>query len=130
MALPWSDGAMTTIGREAAGGRVASERESGPGRQKAASQRAVARQREALIGLSHRIHANPELAFREEKAASWAAELLADAGFSVTKPAYELSTAFVARTGDGPLHVAIFAEYDALPAIGHACGHNIIAASA
>ena len=56
--------------------------------------------------------------------------LLREAGFTVTAPAYELPTAFVARLGHGPLHIAICAEYDALPGIGHACGHNIIAAAA
>lgn len=86
--------------------------------------------RNNLISLSHRIHANPELGFEEEKASSWLAETLADAGFSVETGTCNLPTAFTARAGSGPLHIAICAEYDCLPGIGHACGHNLIAAMA
>ncbi len=86
--------------------------------------------RDGLIELSHRIHAHPELGFEEEQASSWLCELLADAGFAVEKGIGGLSTAFRARAGSGPLHLGICAEYDCLPGIGHACGHNIIAASA
>jgi amidohydrolase len=86
--------------------------------------------RERVIALSHRIHATPELGFEEERSSAWVAEALADAGFAVTRGICELPTAFVARAGTGPLHIAICAEYDALPGIGHACGHNIIAAMA
>ncbi|HTX14693.1 MAG TPA: M20/M25/M40 family metallo-hydrolase, partial [Candidatus Baltobacteraceae bacterium] len=85
---------------------------------------------DGLIALSHRIHAHPELGFEEEQASSWLCESLADAGFSVKKGICELPTAFRAVAGSGPLHVGICAEYDSLPGIGHACGHNIIAASA
>jgi amidohydrolase len=83
-----------------------------------------------LIALSHRIHANPELGFEERKASRWLCELLSGEGLDVTPGACDLETAFVARGGSGPLHVAICAEYDCLPVIGHACGHNIIAAMA
>jgi metal-dependent amidase/aminoacylase/carboxypeptidase family protein len=83
-----------------------------------------------LTELSHRIHSHPELGFEEEQASSWLCESLADAGFSVQKGICDLPTAFLARAGSGPLHVGICAEYDCLPGIGHACGHNIIAASA
>jgi amidohydrolase len=83
-----------------------------------------------LVDLSHRIHAHPEIGFEEERAAAWLCETLADAGFAVTRGVADLPTAFVARAGSGPLHVAICAEYDSLPGIGHACGHNVIAASA
>ncbi len=86
--------------------------------------------RAGLIALSHRIHAHPEIGFEEEQSSDWVAEALADAGFRVEKGICDLPTAFRARTGSGPLHIAICAEYDALPGIGHACGHNIIAASA
>jgi len=86
--------------------------------------------REGLIDLSHRIHAHPELGFEEEQASSWLCEALADGGFTVEKGVCELPTAFRATAGSGPLRVAICAEYDCLPGIGHACGHNIIAASA
>jgi len=83
-----------------------------------------------LIRLSKRIHANPELGFQEELACQWLSEELTDADFVVERGVGELPTAFAARAGSGPLHVAICAEYDSLPGIGHACGHNIIAASA
>jgi amidohydrolase len=83
-----------------------------------------------LLALSHRIHAHPELGFEEERAAAWTAAALDEAGFAVERGICELPTAFRARVGNGPLHLAICAEYDCLPAIGHACGHNIIAASA
>jgi amidohydrolase len=84
--------------------------------------------RESLVVLSHLIHSNPELGWQEENASMWVAEALAGAGFSVQRGACDLPTAIVARAGSGPLHIAICAEYDCLPGIGHACGHNIIAA--
>jgi amidohydrolase len=83
-----------------------------------------------LIALSHRIHAHPEIGFEEERASTWLAETLTDAGFAVTRGICDLPTAMMARAGSGPLHLAICAEYDCLPGIGHACGHNIIAAMA
>jgi amidohydrolase len=83
----------------------------------------------AIIDLSHRIHAHPELGFEEEQASTWLAEMLTDAGFTVEKGICDLPTAFVARAGSGPLHLALCAEYDCLPGIGHACGHNVIAAA-
>jgi amidohydrolase len=97
---------------------------------KAAAQAAFERNRDALVALSHRIHAHPEIKWEEERSSAWVAEALAEGGFAVEAPACELPTAFVARAGSGPLHVAICAEYDALPVIGHACGHNVIAAIA
>jgi amidohydrolase len=84
----------------------------------------------ALIDLSHKIHAHPEIGFQEVKAAGWISEILAEAGFRVTSSFCELPTAIMAKSGSGPLHVVFCAEYDALPEIGHACGHNIIAAAA
>jgi len=86
--------------------------------------------RDTLIALSHRIHAHPEVAFEEERAAAWCAELLDAVGFHVERGICALPTAFVARAGSGPLHIALCAEYDCLPGIGHACGHNVIAALA
>ena len=83
-----------------------------------------------LVALSHRIHAHPELGFEEERASAWIAEVLDSAGFRVEKGICGLPTAFSAKAGSGPLNIAICAEYDCLPGIGHACGHNIIAASA
>ena len=86
--------------------------------------------RASLIALSHRIHAHPEIGFEEERASRWLCDALDGAGFAVERGICGLPTAFVARAGRGPLHVGICAEYDALPGIGHACGHNIIAATA
>lgn len=83
-----------------------------------------------LCRLSHTVHAHPELAFEEERSAEWVASALADGGFSVEAGVCGLPTAFVATAGSGPLVFAICAEYDALPGVGHACGHNIIAAAA
>jgi metal-dependent amidase/aminoacylase/carboxypeptidase family protein len=68
--------------------------------------------REALIDLSHRIHANPELRFEEHKASGWLSEALSGAGFTVEKGVCDLPTAFVARAGSGALHCDL-AEYDA-----------------
>jgi amidohydrolase len=97
---------------------------------KSAAQERLAFARVGLIELSHRIHAHPELGFEEERASAWLCESLADAGFTVEKGICDLPTAFRARAGSGPLHLGICAEYDCLPGIGHACGHNVIAASA
>jgi len=83
-----------------------------------------------LVALSRRIHGHPELAFEEERAAGWLSDALDAAGFHVEPAVCDVPTAFLARAGSGPLHIAICAEYDALPDIGHACGHNLIAASA
>ena len=84
----------------------------------------------SLQELSHRIHAHPELGFEEELSSAWVAEALSDAGFAVETGVADLPTAFVATAGSGPFTIGICAEYDALPGIGHACGHNVIAASA
>src|SRR5256885_3826190 len=97
---------------------------------RAAVRERVAAHRDRLVALSHRIHAHPELAFEEERASAWCAEALDAAGFTVERRVCDLPTAFVARAGSGPLHLALCAEYDCLPGIGHACGHNLIAAMA
>jgi amidohydrolase len=96
---------------------------------KAAARERFGEAEQELIELSHRIHAHPELGFEEERAAQWMCETMADAGFAVERGVCGMPTAFIARAGSGPLHIAICAEYDCLPGIGHACGHNIIAAS-
>jgi len=96
---------------------------------KAAARATIERDRDTLVALSHRIHAHPELKFEEEQSSAWTAGALSDAGLAVDMGICALPTAFECRVGDGPLHLALCAEYDALPAIGHACGHNIIAAS-
>jgi amidohydrolase len=81
-----------------------------------------------LLAMSHTIHANPELGFEEHKAAATLTEAIGKAGLAVQQGVYGLPTAFAAEFGaDGHPRVAILAEYDALPGIGHACGHNIIA---
>ncbi|HEX9969718.1 MAG TPA: M20 family metallopeptidase [Acidimicrobiales bacterium] len=96
---------------------------------KAAAKDLVGGAEQGLIDLSHRIHANPELSFEEEQAAAWCAEMLTDGGFSVDAGVCDLPTAFVATAGSGPLVIGICAEYDALPGVGHACGHNVIASA-
>ena len=86
--------------------------------------------RDGLIEVSRNIHAKPELGFEEIQASGWLSDFLSKEGFTVESGVCDLPTAFVARTGSGPLHIAICAEYDCLPGIGHACGHNLIAAMA
>lgn len=82
-----------------------------------------------VLALSAHIHAHPELAFTEHRAVSRVVDTLRAAGFTVRHGAFGLDTAVEATIGQGEITVAICAEYDALPGIGHACGHNIIAAA-
>lgn len=94
---------------------------------------AIEAARPEILDLSHRIHANPEPAFEEHQAATWIAGILREHGFDVQHPAGSLATAIRAtrrggRGGDGP-RIGILAEYDALPGLGHGCGHNTMAAS-
>jgi amidohydrolase len=79
-----------------------------------------------LIAASHAIHARPELRYEEHFASATLAELLRSNGLNVDHPAYGMDTAFVARAGSSGPNVVICCEYDALPTIGHGCGHNII----
>ena len=83
------------------------------------------------LDLSHRVHATPEIAFQERQAAGWTAELLRAQGFEVTAPIGGLDTAFVASwRGERPGPVLAYAgEYDALPEVGHGCGHNLMCSS-
>jgi amidohydrolase len=102
-----------------------------PGKRRIAE--AVEAARDEILGLSHRIHASPEPAFEEHLAAAWCAEILRAHGFSVELPAGRLATAIRAvraggRGGASP-RIGILAEYDALPGLGHGCGHNTMAAS-
>jgi amidohydrolase len=85
-----------------------------------------------LLASSHDIHAHPELAFREHRAASRLSDELEQGGFTVERGAGGLPTAFKASFSHGHAGptIAILAEYDALPGIGHACGHNVIATAA
>ena len=89
---------------------------------------AVDRLGDDLESLSRRLHAHPELGFQEVKAAGWLSEFLEREGFKVERGVGGVETAFrgTIEMGDGPT-IAILCEYDALPAIGHACGHNVIA---
>ena len=84
-----------------------------------------------LVALSHDLHANPELGYEEHRSVRRLAGVLADHGQDAEVGAFGLDTALRAEAGggDGP-RVAVLAEYDALPGIGHACGHNVIAATA
>ena len=86
--------------------------------------------RRQLSELSLRIHANPELGFHETKAASWLTQYLMENGFAIEQGICKLPTAFRGSYGQGKPVIAILAEYDALPKLGHACGHNLIAACA
>jgi len=81
-----------------------------------------------LEKLSRQIHDNPELGYQETKAAAWLTEFLDKQGFKVERGVAGIETAFrgTIETGAGPT-IAILCEYDALPGIGHACGHNVIA---
>lgn len=87
----------------------------------------VDRRADALVDASHQIHARPELGFEEHFASDLLASLIAADGLDPDLGAYDLETAFATRAGDGDgPTIAVLCEYDALPGIGHACGHNII----
>ena len=83
-----------------------------------------------LRAISRWMYENPELAFEEVESSRRLASFLGDHGFTVEHPAYGIDTAFVARAGDSGPEVIVCAEYDALPTVGHACGHNLIATAA
>ncbi len=87
----------------------------------------VDRLADQLLYASHEIHAHPELNFEEHFAHDLLVEQLQSAGLEPTAHAYGIDTAFEASIGDSGFDVAVLCEYDALPAIGHACGHNVIA---
>jgi amidohydrolase len=86
----------------------------------------VAEHADVLLDASHRIHEQPELGFEEHHAHDVLSEVLEGAGLSVTRSAYDVPTAFEAVAGTGGPRIAVLCEYDALPGIGHACGHNVI----
>ncbi|GAB3194729.1 amidohydrolase [Nesterenkonia suensis] len=88
----------------------------------------VAEHRGSLIDFADRLHAHPETAWEEHRAAAWTAELLAAHGFDVTREYLGLATAVHAQRGSGSRRIGLMVEYDALPGLGHACGHNLIAA--
>jgi amidohydrolase len=98
---------------------------------KEAARRSIDEHRDVLIGVSNRIHGEPELGHQEFKASALLVEALRGHGYDVELDVAGMKTAFVARgpRREGPT-IGVLAEYDALPSIGHACGHNLIAASA
>ncbi|HXK32764.1 MAG TPA: M20 family metallopeptidase [Dehalococcoidia bacterium] len=91
------------------------------------AQDAVAGMRDDLVRISKEIHAHPELAFEERHAVAQLVPFLEAQGFAVKTGVYGMETAFRGEWGHGPTTIAVCAEYDALPGIGHACGHNLIA---
>jgi amidohydrolase len=97
---------------------------------KTAAKAAIAARKERLAALSQNLHAHPELAMHEHDAQRWLTEELAADGFEISKGTAGLPTAFEAACGQGNPRLAFLAEYDALPGLGHACGHNLIAAAA
>lgn len=88
----------------------------------------VAARRDLLVALSERLHAEPETAWQETKSCGLVGEALHRGGYTVTTGYLGLPTALHATIGSGPLRIGLCAEYDALPGLGHACGHNLIAA--
>ena len=88
----------------------------------------VDRRRDELVALSLKIHDNPEVRYKEFKALGWITDYLEENGFTLERGICDLPTAFRATYGSGRPTIAFLAEYDALPKMGHACGHNIIAA--
>jgi amidohydrolase len=97
---------------------------------KAAARETFAAVEGELQEISRWMYDNPEIAFEEFETSARLAGFLEEHGFAVEYPAYGLDTAFAARVGDSGPEVVVCAEYDALPGVGHACGHNIIATSA
>lgn len=91
--------------------------------------KAIEGARSELVELSHFIHAHPELGYEEIESSAALASAAERAGFDVERESAGLATAFRATKGTGRFHVVYCAEFDALPEVGHACGHNIIAAS-
>jgi len=83
-----------------------------------------------LRDVSTKIHAHPELRWEEHRAVEWLTEAVASKGIAVERNTGDLPTSFRARIGQGGPRIAILAEYDALPEIGHACGHNLIGTGA
>src|SRR4051812_3265929 len=90
----------------------------------------VAARAARLWDVSLRLHGEPERAFEEHRAAALLTAELEREGFAVERDVAGMPTAFVARVGKGQgPRVALLLEYDALPELGHACGHNLIASA-
>ena len=96
---------------------------------KVKAQQVIQQVSEDLRGISLSIHGKPELNFEEHHAHAVLTDWLAQNGFAVERGAYGMPTAFKAVAGQGGPTIAVLCEYDALPGIGHACGHNLIAIS-
>ncbi|MFE6756919.1 amidohydrolase [Streptomyces sp. NPDC057684] len=96
-------------------------------RLKTATSDGVAGWQERVHSLARSLHARPEVSFEEKEACAAITALLAEGGFDIERGTGGLPTAFTATVGSGELTVALCVEYDALPEIGHACGHNLIA---
>ena len=94
---------------------------------RAAAVKAIDDAADDLIALSKFIHANPEIALEEERASAACADFLQRRGFAVERGIAGLPTAFAASVGRGEPRIAYLSEYDALPGLGHGCGHNLIA---
>ncbi|MEV7604021.1 M20 family metallopeptidase [Paenarthrobacter sp. NPDC089322] len=99
-----------------------------PAAQRSRVLKAVSVQQASLVELSETLHANPELGWEEHRAAGWTGDYLEARGFEVERSYLGFPTAIRAVFGSGSRRVGLMAEYDALPGLGHACGHNIITA--
>ncbi len=97
---------------------------------KACVQAEIAQHRTGLLELSRKLHDHPEIAMQEQQAAGWLTEYLKASGFATITGIAAMPTAFRAACGKGQPVIAFLAEYDALPGLGHACGHNLIATAA
>jgi amidohydrolase len=99
-------------------------------RLKKSIQRTVEKESTGLKKLALKIHRHPEAGYKEFKASGWLTEYLEKHGFTVQKGIFNIATAFTASYGHGRPQIGLFAEYDALPGIGHGCGHNLICTTA
>jgi len=97
---------------------------------KSRAQAEIERHHAVLASLSHNLHSHPETAMNEHQAVAWLTQELEGQGFSIERGICELPTAFRASYEQGKPVIAFIAEYDALPELGHACGHNLIATAA
>ena len=122
-----AQGKLSPYGHQEA--RHVNGREAASAALKKTARDAINRAQSDIVGLSHQLHANPELAFAEYESAQAITDLLERRGFEIERGIADLETAFVATSGHGELVVAFCAEMDALPEVGHACGHNVIAAA-
>ncbi|MCZ2848707.1 M20 family metallopeptidase [Modestobacter sp. VKM Ac-2978] len=109
---------------------LASAHDGAPEELLARAEQAIESASADLLALSHDLHAHPEEGYEEHRSARAVADLLARSGIEAEVGVFGLETALRARVGSGGPTVAVLAEYDALPGIGHGCGHNVICASA